>query len=232
MLMDAFDADLKSRVYRELDSAFDPERPMRLKSRRELADLFSSQRAPLVVAKPLLDSQIASKILDSFDGSRGIWIFRDFRSVAISNLRRFGNGNGFEDLEPILRANVDDWRYEAISNATAQIIRSNVDRGISEIDAAALFWFVRNQSFFDQQLDDRNDILLCQYESLVSDADSEMRRIYKFVGAGYPGPKVVRHIHQAAVGRGAGIRLDDEVEALCNDLNEQLLATARRDRFQ
>ena len=230
MLMDAFDADLNSRVYRELDSAFDPQRPMRLKHRRELADLLSGERAPLVVAKPLLDSQIAAKILDSFDGSRGIWIFRDFRSVALSNLRRFGNGNGFKDLEPILRANADDWRYEAISDTSAKIVRTHMERGISDMDAAALFWFVRNQAFFEQELDGRADVLLCQYESLASDADSEMQRIYKFVGTGYPGAKIIRHIHQDAVGRGAGIRLDDEVEALCNNLKERLRAIARRDR--
>lgn len=230
MLMDAFDADLKSRVYRELDSAFDPQRPMRLKGRRELADLLSGERAPLVVAKPLLDSQIAAKILDSFNESRGIWIFRDFRSVAISNLRRFGNANGFKDLEPILQANADDWRYEAISEATAGIVRSHVGRGVSDLDAAALFWFVRNQAFFEQALDNRADTLLCQYESLVSDADSEMRRIYQFIGADYPGRKIIRHIHQNAIGQKATIQLDDEVEALCNDLKERLLAIARSDR--
>ncbi len=114
-----------------------------------------------------------------------------------------------------------------MSEETAQTIRKFLKRGITELDAAALFWFARNQFFFQQRLQNRDDVMLCNYEHLVSEPNSVMQQIYNFVGLSYPGAKIVSDIHQGSMMRGAGIQLDDEIEAMCSDLNQRLIATAQ-----
>lgn len=41
--------------------------------------------------------------------------------------------------------------------------------------AAGIFWYLRNQLFFDQRLDARGDVLLLKYEILVSYPDRVMK---------------------------------------------------------
>ena len=90
----------------------------RLDPHARVSKILANLRSGLVVIKPLVESQNALGLLDQYEGSMGLWMFRSYKAVAASNLKYFGRRNGIEDLRPIVQEDRSDWRCERITNET------------------------------------------------------------------------------------------------------------------
>ena len=94
---DIFDADLNAKVYREVSklSSFAPieDGMRRLKPLALVEYALRRDRAPIVVLKPLVESQQADHILRHFLRAKALWMYRHFLDVASSNLSHFGMRN-------------------------------------------------------------------------------------------------------------------------------------------
>jgi len=220
LMMNIFDRDYKTKVYRENTEVFSNN--LRLKSFNVVKEIIDKDKAPLVILKPLLDTQRSKKMLEYFDNSKILWIFRHYKDVASSNIKRFGIQNGINDLKPIVQNDTQNWRAENVSKYTREVILKYFSEDMNPYDAAALFWFARNRLFFELQLDTNPNVIMCKYEDLVTNPVSVISDIYRFIGTDFPGKRITTEVHCKSKGEGKGLELSLEIESLCHELWESL----------
>lgn len=198
---------------RRLVRASDPEH-----LRWDNLDLVSSRMMALpfelVVAKPLVESHRARELLDSFERARGIWMVRHYLVVARSNLRRFGADNGYRDLRILVEGGPVDWRGAA-TDEVREHVAALLGSGLSPLDAAAVFWWVRNRLYMDQELWNDDRITVMRYEVMIEFPQECLEALSEFVGIQLPLSVMKRRIHPAAAAHG---ELRPDVERLCSEL--------------
>lgn len=219
-----FERDLHARIFRESSelSSGDQVEHIRLNPLDDVNATFGESQVPLIVFKPLVESQRALELLDYFDDSRALWLYRHYQDVASSNLQAFGPDNGLNDLRPILANDQTNWRGQNTSPETREVVARFFAEDMNPHDAAALFWWARNQLFFEQGLDRNPNVMLCRYEDLVTAPATTMARVYDFLDTDYPGDAIVQSVHARSVGKGRKQLLSPEVDALCADLLSRL----------
>jgi len=190
---------------------------LRLRSNAEIASVVSSMPFDLVVMKPLADSHRTSDLLDALDGSKAIWMLRNYSSVAHSNVSRFGPLTGTTDLQKLLSGDGHEWR----AHATGQVKRRVADLlagGLSPIEAAAVFWWARNQLYFDQQLHVDDRVRVLRYETLVGSPVPSMQSVGSFLEFPLPLRSFEKAIRPSATSTGS---MRTEVDELCASLLER-----------
>lgn len=219
-----FTGDPDAKVYPEQSSisAADRAHRLRLGDLDDLSRRIAASRFPLVVLKPLVESQNTPDLLAAIEGARGLWMFRHYGDVARSNLARFGMGNGIRNLRSIVGL-AGDWRSEGVSEDVERVVGRHFSESMNPWDAAALFWWARNALFFERGLDRRGDIRSCRYEELVSEPARVVRGIYDFLGLPFPGAAVVAAVSSRSVGLGQEIELSPPVRELCEAMHDRLL---------
>lgn len=208
-------------------SSGDAREGLRFNPLPELKASIGAARAPMVLAKPLVESQNLVRYLDAFPGSRAVWMFRNFRDVARSNLKFFGRENGLRDLAPIIAGDQSDWRAEHLGAAAAASIREHYSPEMNPYDAAALFWYARNSLFFSRNYPAEKRIGLCRYEDLVTEPSAVLKAVYDFIGRPYPGDRIVQGVFSDSRGKGRDVDLSAPIAELCGDLLARLEAEPR-----
>ena len=227
MILQLFTDDRRSVTFQEKSSLSSPaEEHLRLKPLPEVKRSLERIRAPLLVLKPLVESQNTPALLDGLDNSFAIWMYRRAESVAASDLAYFGSESGERNLRLLLTNDPPNWRGEFVPETTRAVISEHYRPGMSPHDAAALFWWARTSLFFDLRLDARPDVRLCSYERLVADPEPTMRSLYDFVGVAYPDRRITGRVHGEAARRGEHVVLSAEVQQLCDELLERLDAVS------
>lgn len=223
-----FEKDWQVKVYPEHSklSAVDQLDGLRLNPLPDIRQELSKDRYPLVVMKPLVESQNAHNLLDYFSDAYSLWMFRHYKDVAASNLKRFGIGNGIKNLRFIATDRVSNWRVDNLPEYVRRLVREHFSESMDPYDAAALFWYVRNTLFFDQQLDHHPRVKLCHYADLVRFPVESMQSVYSYVHQPYPGDQVVADVHSTSIGKGQHNELSVEIEELCNQMWVRLVNEA------
>jgi hypothetical protein len=225
LMLELFEADRRSVTFPERSILSSPaEDRLRLKPLPEVKRSLERFGAPLLVLKPLVESQHVPALLDGLDNSYAIWMYRRPESVALSDLSYFGVENGERNLRLLLSNDPPNWRGEVVPETTRSVISRHYRPGMDPRDAAALFWWARTSLFFDLRLDERPDVRLCGYERLVGDPDSSMRSLYEFVGVTYPEWNITRGVHRGPAAP-KEVQLSPEVRRLCDGLWERLERT-------
>lgn len=224
MLHHLFRRDPDVVTYDEISplSTGDPVEGLRWNPWPEVRQRILTDRAPLVVCKPLVESQNLLALLDLFPRSRAIWMYRDFHDVVLSNLEYFGDRNGHQDLQPILTDDQTNWRSEHLSAAARQVITELYSPDLPAADAAALFWYARNSLFPSGALDADERVQLCNYDDVVARPAATMAAIYRFIGRPYPGDQIVGDVFSGSRGRGRTVELTPPVVAICAELQSRL----------
>lgn len=228
LLSHVFRLDLDAVTYDEVSplSSQDKVQHLRLNPLPGVAARVLADRAPLVVLKPLVESQNLGVVLDIFPRARGIWLFRDFRDVAASSVHFFSAAVGHQDLEPILQGQSRSWKAEHLDPRIVAQIKALYRPAGGPHDAAALFWLARNSLFFSRGLDRDPRVRLCHYDRLVTRPAVEVRRLYDFIGRPYPGDRILGDIFTRSRGRGLELELSPPVAEACGLLWADLQAAA------
>jgi hypothetical protein len=222
-----FHRDLDAKSYGEFSelTSQDQVHNIRLNSLDCVKEVIDRSRALLLVLKPLVESHRATELLEFFPGSYVLWLYRDFRDVAMSNMNKFGLRNGIDDLRPIVTRESNNWRSEGVSAETQAIVDSYFSEQMPPADAQVLMWYTRNVLYFEQNLQDNPNVILCRYEDLTADPAKIMRAIYQKLGLTYPGDTIISGTHAKSVGRGNSLALTAEIEGLAHDLLDRLNIT-------
>lgn len=227
MMLELFTDDPRSVTFQEQSSLSSPaEERLRLQPLPDVKRALERIRAPLLVLKPLVESQRTPELLDGLENSFAIWMYRRAESVAASDLGYFGAESGERNLRLLLSDERPNWRGEFVPESTRSVVSRHYRPGMNPHDAAALFWWARTSLFFDLGLDARPDVRLCSYERLVADPEPTMRAFYEFIGVAYPDRPITSRVHGGATGRGENVVLSPEVQKLCDELLERLDSVA------
>lgn len=225
MLNEAFDRDFRSKTFGEDGGLAKGEgRGTRYRwlPYEEIARIFSSERAPLIVAKPLVESQHILEILEFFRNSKAIWMYRHYRGVVNSGTLRFGSKPTYYNLRAIIEPQPDHWYAENVSEQTKYIVSKYFQKNRSLQDLKALAWYVRNVLFFEQNLYRNQNVTLCKYEEIVTHPQQVLKRLYRFIGMSYPGDSIARSIHSHSVAKGQDINLSGDIQELCDELYSRM----------
>jgi hypothetical protein len=214
------EVDWEARVYPEHSklSSADTLDGLRLNPYDEVREVIARDRYPLIVLKPLVESQNTDRLLRAFPGSRAVWMLRHYKDVAVSNLDRFGISNGIKNLRFIITGQDQNWRAEGLPAEVVDLVKSHFSEGMDPYDAAALFWYVRNTFFFNLALGAEPAVKICRYDDLVERPGVVMAEIYDFVGRPYPGDHIVKGVFKSSLKRGEHIRLSPGIESHCQEL--------------
>jgi len=224
LLSEIFHRDFNAKSYGEFSTltSQDENEGLRLNPVDAVREEFSQLKTPLIVAKPLVESQNASYLLETFSGSFSLWAYRNYRDVAQSNIKKFGIRNGIKYLQPIVNSEPGNWRSEKISESTKEIVSSFFSEEMNPPDAHALCWYTRNILFFEQHLESDERVILCKYEELVADPGKIVKCIYDLTGQTYPGDSIVSETHASSIGTGRDLNISTEVDQLCMKLLQKL----------
>jgi len=218
LMDDIFDIDPETKVYREVSrlSCFAPieDGPRRLKPLMLVDHDLRRDRAPIIVLKPLVESQQGDMILRHFPRARVIWMYRNFLDVASSNLAHFGEKNGINNIRPIATDQNGNWRSERLSDPVRALIKCRFSEAMNPFDAAVLFWYARNSIFFDLRLNEHPRVMMLNYETLVSNPPLAMKSVYAFLERRYPGDQLVAGVTSSSLGKGQTVPISQEVRDL------------------
>lgn len=222
-----FARDLNVSVYRESSELSSNDvKKLRLNPIEDVKKIISKNRASLIVVKPLVESQNTPELLDAFDNSKGLWMYRNYKDVAASNSKRFNYRQSVRDLKMIVEQNTDSktdsWRTEKVSEYVYSTIAQYFSDEMNEYDAAALFWFARNQLFYELDLEHNSRVFLCRYEELVLNPVVMMQNIYRFLEIDPRKIPKIQEVHAKSIGKGKKLQLSPAVERLCNELQTKL----------
>ncbi len=220
-----FNRDFNTLVYPEHSSLSKQDQldGLRLNPLPQVEKRIKATRFPLVVLKPLVETQNSCQLLDFFDGSKALWMYRDYRDVALSNLRRFGLQNGIKNLRYIVQEQEDNWRVEKLTPEYRDLVSRYFSEEMNPYDAAALFWIVRNSFFFTQDLAAQPAVRMLRYRDLVTEPLATITAVYNFAQRPFPGDRLVQEVHQTSLGKGqAQIDLSPDIQTLCEEMLARL----------
>ena len=172
----------------------------------------------VVAAKPLVESDRAVELMNAADPVTAVWMLRHYRGVARSNLRRFGEDNPFLDLQAVCDHNALDWRRRGASRETRETVSELLREGLSPLDAAALFWWTRNQLYFDQQLWRDERIRIIRYERACKCSEEVARALSDYIEIPLPPRSIAAKVRPAAGVISEVNDLRPDVERLCQKM--------------
>jgi len=189
--------------------------------------LVRNSREPIVVFKPINDTQNTDKLLQIQPNAKAVWIYRHFHDVVNSMVQKWG------DIQKRAVHQIATGTYsgpgaealgDRISAINLALARKLDDRGLSANEAAAFIWFLQNSIYFDLKLDTRSDVLLCNYEGMVANPEWYFRRVFTFVGGEFSS-RYVADVLSSSVQKSDAPAIDAEIMHLCeglmNRINEQ-----------
>lgn len=219
MLGNLFTGDLRASVLQEKNVAT-TSGTLRLRPRSEVNELLHRLKAPLIVIKPIVESQWAPELLAEVAESRVIWMYRGFRDVVQSNVKKFRSQ--IEGLRIAVEGEPSSWRNERLSLETQQLQKRMYHPGMSRENAAAVGWYARNSLFFQLGLHHRPDVHLVKYEELASQPQPIIAEVYSFLLLPPPGREIWREVDSSSIGRGTNVHIDPWLADNCEELQMRM----------
>ena len=109
-----------------------------------------------MAAKPLVESDRAVELMDVAEPGEGDL---DASSLPTGSHAPMSSGsavdNPYRDLQPFCDDDQLDWRCRGAAKKTRETVIGLMSERLSPLDAAALFWWARNQLYFEQHLRSR-----------------------------------------------------------------------------
>lgn len=194
----------------------------RIRSHAAIRALVETSPLKAVCFKPICDSHLIADFAAAFPDARHLWIYRHYRDVSNSSLRKFNAPTR------AIRLICNDqpgggWLQEGASAASRAVLQDVYHPGLSEFDLGCLVWWLRNRIIIESGLLGRADVSLIRYESLVAEPERHLRWLCERIGVPYVGG-MSRNIRAEFVGRHPAPAMDEAVRELCDDLLARLNA--------
>jgi hypothetical protein len=193
----------------------------RLRGDDVLLDVIGRSRHRIVLVKPLCDSHRVAGLLALPTGvpGRALWMWRDADDRARSEVAKFGDAS-LRALRAIAAGDTGIWQAGGLDPALVSAFDLDV---MDPHTAAALFWYLRNRLYFSLGLDQRADVQLLSYGSLLADPVAAAHRVCTFIGLPFR-PSFVADV--AAGPSRSPLPIDPRVRALCDELTARLAGVA------
>lgn len=153
----------------------------RLKKEDEIKQYIHNECHEYIALKPLYESHRALELMSSHKGSKGLWIFRDYNEVINSHLGYY-NINAIDYIRPVFKSAQSNWKNEYISDNVKTLLHELSVDELSDADAYALFWLLRNSIYLDIHSKHNDNILLINYTNLLEMPEQQTTMIFDFLG--------------------------------------------------
>ncbi|HEV8331021.1 MAG TPA: hypothetical protein VGQ22_06355 [Steroidobacteraceae bacterium] len=192
----------------------------------EIRQLIASSNGTHAVFKPIADSNCADDLLDGLSGARAIWIYRRYQDAVNSALEKW------KEHREYLRLIIEEpakarWRARGLSSEDLALIRKHYTPRLPDPSARALIWYIRGRCYFTQQLEQRSEVMLINYEQLVTQPREQLRAAFDFVGLAFQ-DSYYKHVETSSIRKRPDPEIAPEIAALCDALTEQFDAALRR----
>jgi hypothetical protein len=196
----------------------------RIKDRQTREALVSRSNAKRVIFKPVCDSHKTGELVAGHEDARAVWVYRDYRDVANSAVQRWGEMS-LDWVRDLARGGGDwgrrQWNRELMNSERQARIEELCDENLNPHGAAAVFWYLVNESFFDQELAAHPLVTVARYEDLVTSPESQFRRLCEFFGVEYRN-EMVRSIFVSSVRKRSKAPISPKISALCEKTMSRL----------
>ena len=230
MIMNVIERHPDTYVFKESDPrAFDG---FMMRAISQIENLVDRTIPSIVVVKALHEAHDLYWMLDHFEGSKLVWMFRDYVDVINSNQRRFNDTRNYID-EIVKDPRRGFWRGLGMTDETLAIVREHYSEDLDNNSAQALFWYYRNQLFFYQNFDEDSRVLLIKYEPFVSEPLNYLDSIVRFVGL-EADPNLVKTVHRSSIRKNEPPEIAANIVALCDGMRDRLdtVFRAKFEQFQ
>ncbi len=224
MLLEKLNNHVDVDVYHEDSKAM---RSLRIKNLCYIETILEKSKAKVVVFKPLEDSHRTLEFLEKFPSSKAVWIFRHFMDVIKSSMSMGWGKHSKEYVKKIY--NQEYFEYSESLNLhrnNVKLIGEIYDLTITPETCIALIWYLRNTIYLDNRMQDNEDVLLVQYEKLVSEPVEQIMRILRFVELSYA-ESVSKGIHAKSIRKQPERKIRDDVRELCDNCYEKLVGSLK-----
>jgi len=238
LLIDILDRSPLCQAFQEVDARVMQD--VRLKDEDTVKQVIQNEYHPLLIFKPINDSQYTDSFISTYENSRAVWLYRDYNDVVNSALVKWAEWQkkivlwirdhyGEQDTptdEP------EKWfaiYRERMTPETAEAIRRCEDDDLTDAEGAALLWYIRNQLYLDQRLENNSKVLLVRYEDMVREPRVYIKRVFDFIGCRFK-PKYIESVRTSSVAKKGPPELRQSVRDLCDGLQKKLDAVYMRER--
>ena len=222
MLIEALEQSPLTHMYQEDNGAAFIRN--RLKSIEVQHQLIQRAPCPVILFKPIADSQRATALLDAHIGSKAIWIFRDVDATSASAAAKWGQmqislirqlcDNMLPPTHWLGEHLPDEQRawacglYAALPHMTAH-------------EAAAIKWVLRNAIYFDLGLDRQPErVMLVKYEDLARAPRIHFPALFDFLTLPFDAA-YVSNVRASAAHHDAP-PMDARIRAACDEMMARL----------
>ena len=193
----------------------------RLRELPHIRRLVRTSPFSIVALKPLLDSHRVVEILSTLGKGKAIWLYRNYQDCTNSAVAQFQEGklNVIHDFAR--NREHHGWIGEGLMPQHQALLENMAAQTLNLHEGVALFWYLRNSLFFDQQLDRRVDVLPVAYEQFVIQPMEVMQRVCRFLGCHYV-PGMIHEVHARSIGRWEPPAVNQRLHTLCMDMYQRL----------
>lgn len=179
--------------------------------------------APIVSFGNILDSQLTNDLLARYEGARAIWVYRRYEDAASSSVHKWGSHLKDDLVRWVARGELERLgaRGKRISIDTVRLFGELFHEDLSNEDGACLYWYMRNQLFFDLNLHKNPRVLIVQYEDTVLNPETAFLRIFDFLGFPYD-PAIINGIFASSIGKFPWPGLEPRIQEICDVLKVRL----------
>jgi len=175
---------------------------------------------PCVIFKALSEADRLTELTGYFPHSSIIWVYRQYEAVNASNMVHWpGSKNGLDKI--VVDRTAADWRGKGMTDETWELIKKYYHPNMNVESAQALFWYYRNQLFFDQHLDRDPRVLVLRYENIARDPAAELMRTADFLGMSMP-KNATAHVSARSAERKPKLDIAPPIRALCDSMLARL----------
>ncbi len=183
-----------------------------------IRQLIGHSPAPIVSFGSILDSQVTPDLLSRFKGAKAIWVYRHYRDAVNSSVRKWGCHQ--KDLVRwVARGEIEKLgpRGKNLSADTVRLCRELFRESLSDEEGGCLYWYMRNQLYFDLNLHRDSRVLLVQYSDAVRNKDRVFRKVFDFLGFPFD-PAIIEGIFATSVGKNKWAGVDPRIDEVCGAL--------------
>lgn len=186
-----------------------------------IKELINKSHFKFVAFKPICESHRADELLDKLENSKGLWVYRNYKDVVKSRIRKWKDGLRNITLIASENRELAGWRLGGLSREKIDLVKELYRKNLASADGHALMYYLRSSLYFDLGLDERKDIMLIRYEDAVNNPKIYFQNIFQFIGCKF-NKQYAKTIYNTSVRKSRSEKINYEIERLCETVQEKL----------
>ena len=218
MVMNVLEKHWRTDAYHETDArAFND---YQMRDIPTIKNLREKSNGDIFIVKSLCELDLLDQLMEEFEPCKIIWVYRHYNDVVNSMVKSFNNTA--KNLRWIKEdRSAGGWRSRNISDDNYALIQELVNDDMTEVSAAALQWVMRNSIYFEKGFNNNDNVMLLNYEDLVSQPQVKFKEIFEFLGV-EDQPETYSKVFSSSIGKNKIPDISPDILEQCNDMLEKL----------